>query len=341
MRFINTSDLADPAWRFIEPFCSDESISWEFHIGRPRNTLERLVPRPNLARWRAAGTAALSARRQSQPSVLVSHLPRIGAATNIFRRAFCPNVPQIAFAFNFTDLPTGADLVRMRKSLSGIDEFVVFSNFERGLYSRHFGIDETRFRYLPWAMETPKPGPTHPRPDLDNYFCAIGGEGRDYALLARAMREMPETKMIIVARPYSIKGIEFPDNVVVFTNLSAGETWRIASDSAGMALPLRSGETACGHITLVGAQLLGLPLIVTRSVGIEDYVRDGENALLVSPQSAEALVLAIRQFRDNPQHAASLGKAAYRIAHKYNSVSGWVEYFEAKNSEIADSVTLR
>src|SRR6056297_1795931 len=337
MRFINTSDLAEPSWRFIEPFCSDDDISWEFHIGRPRNTLERLVPRPNLARWRAAGTAALSARRQDQPSVLVSHLPRIGAATNIFRRAFCPNVPQIAFAFNFTDLPTGTDLVRMRKSLSGIDEFVVFSNFERGLYSRHFGIEETCFRYLPWAMEAPKPGPTHPRPDLDNYFCAIGGEGRDYALLAQAMRKMPETKMIIVARPYSIKGIEFPDNVVVFTNLSAGETWRIASDSAGMVLPLRSGETVCGHITLVGAQLLGLPLVVTRSVGIEDYVRDRENVLLIQSGSSEEIIAAVQELKKNPQLADSLGQAASSIAGRDNSSDAWVSYFDEKATEIKGS----
>src|SRR6056297_1584393 len=248
MRFINTSDLVDPKRRFIEPHCIDEDITWEFHIGRPKSKLERLVTRPNLARWRAAFTAARSASVQGSPSVLVSHLPRMGAATNLFRRMFCPRVPQIAFAFNFTDLPTGVDLIRMRKSLRDIDEFVVFSNFEKGLYSRHFGIDETRFRYLPWAMERPKPGATHPRPDLNDYLCAIGGEGRDYALLAQAMKEMPETKMIVVARPYSIEGIEFPDNVSVFTNLSADETWRIVSDSAGMVLPLRSAETACGHI---------------------------------------------------------------------------------------------
>src|SRR6056297_315137 len=109
MRFINTSDLAEPSWRFIEPFCSDDDISWEFHIGLPRNKLERFVPRPNLARWRAAGTAALSARRQDRSCMLVSHLPRMGAATNLLRRGLCPTVPQVAFAFNFTDLPTGLD----------------------------------------------------------------------------------------------------------------------------------------------------------------------------------------------------------------------------------------
>ena len=54
-----------------------------------------------------------------------------------------------------------------------------------------------------------------------------------------------------------------------------------------MMLPLKSETTACGHITLVGAQLLGIPLVITRSKGVADYVEDGVTATLVAAGDAE------------------------------------------------------
>jgi glycosyltransferase involved in cell wall biosynthesis len=104
-----------------------------------------------------------------------------------------------------------------------------------------------------------------------------------------------------------------------------------------MVLPLRSVETVCGHITLVGAQLLGLPLVVTRAIGIEDYVRDGENALLVSSGSVADVVAALRKIKDEPALSASLGKCASNVARKENSLSRWVSYFETKAAEFVNS----
>ncbi len=86
----------------------------------------------------------------------------MAAATNLARRTLCPEVPQIAFAFNFTDLPQGARRRYLAAALRGIDEFVVFSRFERALYARHLDLPEDRIHFLPWAMEPPLPGPDNP-----------------------------------------------------------------------------------------------------------------------------------------------------------------------------------
>eukprot|EP01036_Dinobryon_divergens_P058830 gene58830-78492_t len=143
-----------PGWRFLEDASDDPSLLWRTHSGLPRNALERLVRRPSLGRWRAAFEAAWEARK-SKNALLVSHLPLMAAATNLFRRALCPRVRHIAFAFNFTDLPTGWRKTFLAWAFKGIDEFVVFSTFERERYAAYFGIPIERLRFIPWVMDAP------------------------------------------------------------------------------------------------------------------------------------------------------------------------------------------
>ena len=331
--FINTSDLMGPGWRFLEDRCDDPGIAWEIHSGLPAGRLERALRHPLPARLRAAWQAAHSARRRPG-AVLVSHLPRMAAATNAMRRALCADVPQVAFAFNFTDLPVGWRRRLMVRAFRGISEFVVFSRFEKELYGGYFGIDPDRIRFLPWAMDPPAPGPENPAGGGD-YVSAVGGEARDYALLARAMARLPGIRAVIVARPSSLAGIDLPANVTAFTNLPAPQTWRIAADSLGMIVPLRTDRTACGHITMIGAQLLGLPVVVTRSAGIVDYAREGENAVLVPAGDEDALAAAVARLVDERAAMRELGREAGAIAARENALAVWVDYFRGLASRWA------
>lgn len=328
MHFINNSDLMGPDWRFVEPLCRDPDITWSFHSGVPRNLPERLVRRPKLARYRAAWQAVQEARRgTAEHPVLVSHLPRITAATNILRRTRCPDVPMIGFSFNFTDLPQGRSLGYFRRALGGITEIVVYSTMERALYSRLFDIAPDRVHVLPWAMDPPKAGAETPVPGLGPYLCAVGGEARDYALLARVMAGLPALRMVVVARPYSIRGIDFPENVTVFTNLPAPQTWRLVRDSLGMVIPLRSDTTACGHITLVGTQLSGVPLAITRSEGVADYI-DDETAILFEAGDAAGLEAAITRLTEDRETATARAEAAAAVAAERSNPARWAAYFE-------------
>lgn len=330
MRFLNTSDLLGPDWRFLADVCDDPTLSWETFSGRPRNALERRIRRPALARWRAALEATRAARTARDPAILVSHLPLMTEATNVLRRRLAPEVPQVAFAFNFTDLPIGRRRALMARGLAGIAEFVVFSRFEQGLYADLFGLPASRIRFLPWAMDPPVPGPESPVPEAvrqAGYLSAIGGEGRDYALLAEVLRSRPGIRAVVVGRPYSVAGIRFPENVTVFTNLPGPVTWRIAADSQALVIPLKTDRTACGHITMVGAQLLGLPLVVTRSQGVADYV-SAATAQIVPPGDGAALGAALERVLDDPAAIGALARQARLRAETENRLPRWVAYFQ-------------
>ncbi|OED50712.1 hypothetical protein AB838_01110 [Rhodobacteraceae bacterium (ex Bugula neritina AB1)] len=326
--FVNNTDLLSSEWRFLEPVWSDPRATWEFFHGTPKNWLERSVSRPHLGRYRAALQAVRSARARPADSILVSHLPAMTAATNLARRHLCPDVRHIAFAFNFTDLPTGYRLSYFRRALQGIEQFVVFSEAERALYSQTFNIPKDRLRMLHWAMDAPVPGSENPAPFDGPYLCAVGGEGRDYTVLAEALRYLPEIKLALVARPHSIAGIDFPENVYVFVNLPAPQTWRLAQESGGMIIPLKTGQTNCGHVTIVGAQLLNIPLIVTRSAGVIDYV-DDQTAFMTEPGNVADMIKAIRTLSYGQEPVKLRQCNALKTARARSSQTHWVRYFES------------
>jgi hypothetical protein len=327
MEIISTSDLLGKDWPFLSAHNTDPALTWTTHSGLPRNGLERYVKRPHLGRYRAAWSAVQQARNTPN-ALLVSHLPLMGGATNVLRRRFCPDVPQIGFSFNFTQMPTGRRRRYLTGALQGISEYVVYSRFELDLYPEYFAIDPALFRFLPWAMDPPQPGPVNPTGLSGPYLCAIGGEGRDYRLLAEVMRDLPQITMVVIARPHSIANIDFSDNVQVFTNLPLAQTWRVAQDSQGLVIPLVSSDTACGHITIVGAQLLGIPLLVTQSRGVSDYVTDNETAQLVAAGHAGQLrdaVVAMVEDRATSQARAAAGLVK---AQTENSLMNWLAYFQ-------------
>lgn len=321
---LNTTDLMDPDWQFLRPKMPASGHTWQTHTTMAQTGLPGGV---RVRRVQACLHAARAARRSESP-VLISHLPNMAALTNIARQLFARRVPQIAFAFNFTDLPTGMRRAAYAQALRGIDETVVFSTSEQSLYAEHLGIPQDRIRFLKWAMDAPEPGPRGPEVPEGPYVCAIGGEARDYALLARAMRALPQHRAVIVARPYSVTGIDFPDNVDVHFNLPPAVTWRLAVDSLGMVLPLRSRETMCGHITFVAGQLLGIPMVVTDTLGLQDYITPETVFRAVPAKDADALSGAVADLFTQRDAAVASAVAGQTRAKAEHTLDHWVEYLQ-------------
>jgi glycosyltransferase involved in cell wall biosynthesis len=64
------------------------------------------------------------------------------------------------------------------------------------------------------------------------------------------------------------------------------------------------------------AMLAGRPLVASRVGGIPELVRDGQEALLVDPRDVAGLARAMERLLDEPELAASLGRAAQQRARE-------------------------
>ena len=255
---------------------------------QPANAIEHAITRPKLSRFRA-GAQAVLASADGRP--IVSHMPRVSLMVARQKRLWGKRSPHLAFTFNFTDLPHGWGYRKTWRPLEDVSRFAVFSAFERELYSEHFKLPKERFERLLWAQNPPQVAARNDFAKLGTYISAVGGEGRDHTTLMRAAAALPHIPFIVVCRPHNPLP-EIPSNVTVRTNLDGPTTWRIVKDSAASVVPLRSADTCCGHITIVGSELLGVPVIATRSAATAEYTED---TLLCEPGDHRALAELVEE----------------------------------------------
>ena len=320
IRIVNVPDIS-PGGAFVDlPDVDGRSIEWIGHSGLPASGLERIVRRPRLPRYRAAWQAAGDARGAD---LLISHLPRMTAAVEHAAKLRGKRAPHLAFSFNFTDLPEGRDLARMRNAFARVERFGVYSRYEAGLYPQLFDLPAERFSPIMWAQQAPQTDQSAIVPD-GAYVVAIGGEGRDYAAIVAAARARPDLQWIAIARPNAALDAA-PSNLAVRFNLPAPLTWGVAQRAAAVFVPLKTDMTCCGHITIASTQLLGLPLVTTRSLATAEYVDATPGTTVVEPGDVDALADAAALAIKNAGSGALPRSAQDGIKARYGR-DGWARF---------------
>lgn len=297
--------------------------------------LLRRLPGPNWGRVRAAGALGLAARA-GRVDLVASQMPfNTHYAASLSLRGVA-DVAHIGFGFNFTDLPSGYRLRAMRRSLPSVDRLCVFTEVERQIYADLFELPIDRFHFNRWTSSRPIDAPSA-RSIPEPYIVAIGGEARDYATLAETARLMPGRRFVVIARPTSFDGISIPDNLTLLVNRPWQETWSLAAHASAMLVPLRTNQTPNGIVTIVGAMYMGLPLIVTDSAGVHDYLRHGESALLAPVQDAAAFAHAIERMEEEPGLRDKLSKAAQAFAEAHCTTEAAARFAAAQISDVLKS----
>jgi len=318
----NCGDIAPSDWRFLEGRVPGVTARWSFQTSTPANALERAIRRPNLARLRACWLTAWRARRGD---VIITHLPWTTWWVGRFSHLIGSRARHLAFSFNFTEIPSGARLRGMRRAFRQVERFVVYSRAEREAYTQAFGISAERIDVLPWAMQTPDTGSDAPWVE-GPYICAIGGEGRDYASLLAAAKRLPDIPLVLAVRPHNLEGLDVPTHVRVFVNVPNTQFWNIVRHSAFAVVPLLRPDTACGHITLVGAMKLGKAVVSTYSRGTEDYISHDRTALMSDAGDVDALAGNIRRLWSDPALRARMEAAARHDGAVRHDELRWADY---------------
>lgn len=333
LRVINCHDF-EPRWPWIAPiYRGPPELEW-LSVATHRSPLLRKVPGLHWGRLRAA-LRVRAILRSVQADLLVSHGPYTSFYAEAVGRGRRRDVPHLAFAFNFTDLPQGYRLSAMQRAFRRIDRLVVYSRMERGLYSERFGVPIDRFSFMRWGVAPPitKPAPrTIPKP----YVVALGGEARDFATLCDAARRLPKIGFVLIVRPTSLDGITVPDNVAVQVNLPFADAWSLVWHSEAALIPLRSEQTPNGLVTLVGGMHLGKAQVVTDSVGLSDYVEDGNTALLVPARDSRGFAGAIERLIDEPALRDRIGAQAQAFAAEHCSEAVTVDGFRRLVIELTE-----
>lgn len=326
IRIATISPNPDPDWAWLKDLMpSDFAVAGRALEWRSFSMAESSPRLATLGRWRGARTLAKAATEQPF-DLIVSHGPWATSWVQLAAMPKAANTKHLAFSFNFTDLPTGLRKAAMARSFRQVDAFAVFTDAEQRLYADYFGIDPTKILRAPWGVAPPL-GTLQPRRIDGEYFASLGGEARDYSILCDSARSCPEVKFVVIARPWNFENLNPPENLEVLFNLPFEEAWGIVQHAKAAIIPLRSRETQCGLVSLVGAMHLGKAQIVTDAVGVTDYIRDGETGLTVPANDSAALSAAIRRIDADPALAERLGTNAKTYAEAHCSEAATIGFF--------------
>ena len=164
------------------------------------------------------------------------------------------------------------------------------------------GIDERYFAPRPAAAGTDEP-----------YVLAVGKDlARDYGTFAEAVRRLG-VRAEIAAYPRNLEGVRLPPRTRARA-VSAAELRELYAGAACVVVPQRRqgypyGSEGGGLTSLLESLAMARPLVATDRPILHDYVADGETALLVPPEEAEALAEAIRRVLEDAELARRLGDA--------------------------------
>jgi glycosyltransferase involved in cell wall biosynthesis len=180
------------------------------------------------------------------------------------------------------------------------------------------------------------------------YILSVGAEARDYQTLTRALDGLDITAVIAVGsavlRPSGDADALF--GPTVRGTASAGSAARITvrqqvapqelrglyAQARFVVIALQDVDFDAGVTAITEAMAMGKAVVVTRTRGQVDVVRDGETGLYVPPGDPEALRAAIARLLGDPDEAERMGKAGRALVESRHTLDGWV-------AGIADVVT--
>lgn len=260
---------------------------------------------------------AVRIAHREEAALLVTHGPQVAVRCGALMRTMGVGVPLMAWAFHYAVPPTGKKASLVGLGIRRADLVVSFSTAEMELYRRLYRIQRHRLAMVYWGTASPPPSSAdEARVELGDYAAAIGGSSRDYATLFAAAEQLPQVRIVVVARPENLSGLAVPANVAVHTNIPYDRMQNILRHARLSVVPLFEGAKS-GHGLMLQSWQLRRPLVVTDVPGVSDYLRTGENALSALPGDAPGLAAAIKKLWADEALGAHLANTGFEFAARH------------------------
>jgi len=169
----------------------------------------------------------------------------------------------------------------------------------------------------------------------ERMICSAGVEGRDYATLLEAVRGLDVVVELGVATPTLAGGEALrrcgldPDNIpanVRLTSPSLRELRSLYARSQFVVIPLRESDYDPGSTVALEAMAMGKAVVMTRTGGQSELIREGETGLRVPPGDVAALRSAIQRLLDNPDEALRMGRAGRQLVEQRHGLDRFIAH---------------
>lgn len=240
---------------------------------------------------------------------------RAGIPFAFYRRALPRPWAQRPFVFRFTCWsPRQRMFIRRFNLLRYADLIITDCRSMVEVMQREAGAPAEKVRFIRYAVDERYYTPSE-SPQGGDYILSVGEpRTRNYPWLIEATRRLPiQVRLLASGQLYARErsnGLPraLPDNIRVSGRHPPHELREIYRGARFVVLPVGDEVFSAGVTVLDEAQACGKAVITTRSRGLQDYVVDGETALLVEPGDTAGLRAAIEYLLAHPEEARRLGE---------------------------------
>ncbi len=210
-----------------------------------------------------------------------------------------------------------------------IDTIFVYAQTQREYAEQQLGIPEKKLALIAFHADERFYRPLPDVPVEPHKICSAGLEWRDYPTLIAAVADLPDlTVKLAASSPWS-KHTDETASRVLPPNVEARRYEYSAlrdlyASSNIVVVPLYENDFQAGVTTLLEAMAMGKAIIVTRTTGQTDVVRDEDNGLTVAPGDPRALRRAIVRLQTDAALRERLGHNAAQWVQDNATLSRWV-----------------
>ncbi len=210
-----------------------------------------------------------------------------------------------------------------------IDTLFVYAQTQRDYAEQTLGIPAQKLALIAFHADASFYRPMPEVPAEPNKISSAGLEWRDYPTLIAAVGDMPElTVKLAAASPWSKHTDETASRIlpahIEARRYEYSALRNLYASSSFVVVPLYENDFQAGVTTLLEAMSMGKAVIVTRTTGQTDVVRDGDNGLTVAPGDVQDLRQAILRLQTDSALREHLGRNAAQWVQDNATLTRWV-----------------
>ncbi|HEY1521449.1 MAG TPA: glycosyltransferase [Solirubrobacteraceae bacterium] len=202
----------------------------------------------------------------------------------------------------------------------------VLTVWEGRRYAEEYGVEQERFRFVPFAWRHP-PGGAAPQFAEAAARAGVVAAGRvscDWPTLFAAAQgqDWPLTVVCSAAHRVLVESLNRDGRATVLTDIPQSAVQALLRRAAISVIATYDAGMSQGHVRLCESVDAGAPIVATRTRSLEGYVEEDRTAVLVAPGAPEALRDAIEGLLADPAHRDRLAQAAWSRAERWT----WDDY---------------
>ena len=297
-----------------------ETLGYETHQGswyKPIRDLENRIKIDIIEAYRTA-------KKFSHFSLYLSSSEKSAIPLSFFMSAFREDAPHILIGHHLSSIPK-TRLYRYWNFREHISHVICVSQPQAEFAVNSMDFPDTKVDFLYDKVDH-----RFFRPDNNqdgDYILAIGQEQRDYKTLVNAIEGTGIKLVIVASSPWSQFNLEIMErpNVSLVSNIPYTELRDLYNGAGMLLVPLFENNYGAGLNTMLEAMAMAKPLIITKTIGIENYVQHGETGICSSPGNSDELRDNISKLWGDQKERKRLGSNARQAIVENMNIDIYVE----------------